>query len=139
MIIRKVYQGQVPENAIMNGYSSSDTNTYACSYLNGTILYNNTSGTSGNVKLSDNTTNYKSLKLLIYNIDWQEYLTFDVLTDKNNVMLSGTFVSDASYDVFSILLTLSGTLITRRKTQFYNGSRVFAYNPFKIIKVLGNK
>lgn len=103
------------------------------------VLYNSSTGTSGNVTLSDNKSNYKSLKLLIYNTDWQEYFTFDVLTDKNNVALSGTFVADTSYDVFSILLTLSGTSITRRKTQFYNGSQVFAYNPFKIIKVLGYK
>ena len=34
MRIRKKYQGQVPENAIMGAYSSSDTNTYCCKYIN---------------------------------------------------------------------------------------------------------
>ena len=34
MKIKKMYQGNLPDNKIVNGYSTSQTDTYSCSYLN---------------------------------------------------------------------------------------------------------
>lgn len=34
MRIRKTYQGEIPENKIVNSYSESQTDTYSCDYLN---------------------------------------------------------------------------------------------------------
>lgn len=37
MRIRKTFQGQLPENKIVNTYSTSQTDTYSCNYLNGIV------------------------------------------------------------------------------------------------------
>lgn len=37
MKIRKVYQGVVPENKILDAYSESQTDTYSCNYVNGLV------------------------------------------------------------------------------------------------------
>ena len=35
MKIKKVYQGELPENKILNAQSTSQTDTYSCEYING--------------------------------------------------------------------------------------------------------
>ena len=52
MKIRKVFQGQVPENKIMSEYSTSQTDTYSCDYINNNtsfaqLYYQNTSTAGG--------------------------------------------------------------------------------------------
>lgn len=84
MRIRKIYQGQVPENAIMNGFSSSDTSTYACAYLNGTVLYNNTSGTTGTITLSDSVANYRYVELYYYYDHWAGKIYGSLKVDSPN-------------------------------------------------------
>ena len=34
MKIKKMFQGEIPENKIMSGYSDSQTDTYSCDYVN---------------------------------------------------------------------------------------------------------
>ena len=34
MQIRKVFQGEIPENKIINGYTESNTDAYSCEYVN---------------------------------------------------------------------------------------------------------
>ena len=38
MKIKKMYQGNVPENKILNTYSDSQTDTYSCDYLNNSVV-----------------------------------------------------------------------------------------------------
>lgn len=38
MKIKKVYQGSVPENKILNTHSNSQTDTYSCDYINNEII-----------------------------------------------------------------------------------------------------
>ena len=35
MKIKKIYQGELPENKILNAQSTSQTDTYSCDYING--------------------------------------------------------------------------------------------------------
>lgn len=39
MKIKKMYQGTVPENKILDTYSTSATDTYSCNYVNGLVTY----------------------------------------------------------------------------------------------------
>lgn len=39
MKIKKMYQGTVPENKILDTYSTSATDTYSCNYVNGLETY----------------------------------------------------------------------------------------------------
>lgn len=40
MQLRKVFQGEIPENKIMSGYSDSQTDTYSCEYANNNFSVN---------------------------------------------------------------------------------------------------
>lgn len=67
MRIRKTYQGEIPENKIVNSYSESQTDTYSCDYLNnlaGTILYKNDEGATGNLTLLDDISNYDYYEII---------------------------------------------------------------------------
>ena len=49
MKIRKAYQGTVPENKILDTYSTSQTDTYSCNYVNNKLewtLLGTTTGTN---------------------------------------------------------------------------------------------
>ena len=68
MKIKKIYQGELPENKILNTQSTSQTDTYSCEYINnlgtgggsssGVVLYENAEGNSGNVTLTGNLSDY---------------------------------------------------------------------------------
>lgn len=38
MKIKKVYQGEIPSNIVVNSYSESGTDTYSCNYINSRII-----------------------------------------------------------------------------------------------------
>ena len=70
MRIKKTFQGNLPENTVVNTQSDSQTNAYSCEYVNdhfgGVVLYNNSTGTNGTVTLSDNINNYKYIEIFGY-------------------------------------------------------------------------
>lgn len=39
MYIKKMFQGEIPENKVVNGYSTSQTDTYSCNYINELNIY----------------------------------------------------------------------------------------------------
>ena len=52
MKIRKVFQGEIPENKILDAYSDSDIDAYSCNYINNKnsfaqLYYQNTTTTGG--------------------------------------------------------------------------------------------
>ena len=50
---------------VVNAYSVSTTDAYSCDYINGTILYENASGTNGDIDLADDITNYKKIDVYV--------------------------------------------------------------------------
>lgn len=48
---------------VSNTYSESETDTYSCDYVNGTILYDNSTGANDNITLTDNLSNYLRIKV----------------------------------------------------------------------------
>lgn len=67
MKIKKMYQGTVPENKILNTYSDSQTDVYACNFINGEILYDDEAGTNGAITLADDLKNYRYIEIFYYN------------------------------------------------------------------------
>ena len=62
MKIKKTFQGELPENKILNTESSSQTDTYSCDYINGMIeVTTNFNGTA--IKFPDGTMICKQRKL----------------------------------------------------------------------------
>ena len=147
MKIRKAYQGTVPENKILDTHSTSQTDTYSCNYVNGKtdgiILYDNSSGTTSTVPLSDNISNYDYIEIY--------YKTNDngaISSRKIYRLWSGNNIVDLDYgwDVGGTLyyksanVSLNGTSITfSSNVQYVNfGSRSngdFIY----ITRVIGYK
>lgn len=78
MKIRKAFQGTVPENKILDTYSTSQTDTYSCNYVNdkttGKILWTNSSPTS----------NFSSQNVSISNLPNYTYIDIVYLVYKGN-------------------------------------------------------
>lgn len=73
---------------VANSYNESNTNAYSCNYVNnnfeakGIELYNNSSGTTGNIVLNDSIANYKKIK--IYAKKENEYVSAQEFYTNNN-------------------------------------------------------
>lgn len=71
--INKVQDTDLNEiKSVVNGlvsdtYSTDTEQSYSCNYMNGTILYSNTTGTVGNISLDDNISNYKTIEIFVRN------------------------------------------------------------------------
>ena len=65
MKIRKAFQGTVPENKILDTYSTSQTDTYSCNYINNkskvATLWSGSSGSTGDKTLNESLENYDFL------------------------------------------------------------------------------
>lgn len=74
MKIKKIYQGELPENKILNAQSTSQTDTYSCEYIN-SLSTGGGSGATSNVYSTEETVIGTYLgkplyrKCVIYNFD----------------------------------------------------------------------
>lgn len=108
------------------------------------ILYNNSSGTTGTVTLSQNVTNFSYLEIIFMN-DHSHILSTGKVNNTGTILLqafpiysnSGTIIANTN------TVVVSGTSITRSRDaddygvwQSYNNS-ILKRNSIKIIKVLG--
>ena len=116
-------------NNIRNTYTTSDTETYSCNYLNNIInnsdiLYANTDGTTGNVSLSKSITNYKYLDI-VYGDNTRKMIQ-RIATNSTIFNLSRQ-VLDTDKNLFfrNAQYTLSSNSIS---VQYYNGYTIYAAN-----------
>ena len=65
MRIKKTSETTPTMASVVNTTNSSTTDAYSCDYINehlsGVVLYNNTSGTTGDITLSDSLSNYSRI------------------------------------------------------------------------------
>ena len=116
-------------NNIRNIYTTSDTETYSCNYLNNIInnsdtLYENADGTTGNVSLSKSITNYDCLDI-VYG-DKTRKMIQRIATNSTIFNLSRQIV-DNSKNVFyrNTQYTLTSNSIS---VQYFNGYTIYAAN-----------
>ena len=143
--IIKVKQTVPLAASVLNANSNSTKDTYSCDYINGTVLYADTIGTTGEITLSDNVTNYShieilyaddqnlisSKKIMVINGMWTylsitqyKYATGEVITRGKNIQLLNNKIKNGDY--CAMVQTTSGN------TLYWN-------NNIKIIKVIGYK
>lgn len=150
MRIRKAYQGTVPENKILDTYSTSQTDTYSCNFTNAktaTVLYDHEGAVTrpNTYTLSDSISNYKCIEIIgmFYTGGNQ---SIKVPSDRTNFTISGVDFNASSETGSNIWyrltkFSMSGTTITHVKSGYgRDGSfGVDNNNAFIIWYVLGYK
>ena len=143
MKIKKMYQGTIPENKIMNTKSDSKTDVYSCDYLNGKILYENSNGSAETIILSDNKNNYKYLE--IYGVMHGKWISKKILASNTTLHLEVTKYPEAKdvLQFFTTDYTLEETQIIPEEFMYsYSGDYFgmsFTTNYCYITKVVGYK
>ena len=102
-------------------------------------LYENTSGSTGNLVLSDSRENYDYIKVFV---DFGEYVT-SAETNTNKICISGITLNEDGIYTKSVILSFNGINCT--KVSNYSAvNRANEYNRYetdthKVIKILGYK
>lgn len=137
----------IPE--IKTSQSSSETDAYSCEFVNeqlnskvdtGTVLYDNSSGESGNILLSDYAYNYSYL-MVYWKSSWNSSRNGVAIAPigTSNWSLFETVVGygsdNATYENIAIY-NISGTSFNLNKAKSYNGG---TSNTFYITKIVGYK
>lgn len=63
MRIKKVSQSSGLIANVSNTYSTSETDTYSCDYINGKVIYDNSNGTSTDFALDSTINNYRYIEV----------------------------------------------------------------------------
>lgn len=131
---------------IVNEYNTADNMTYSCAYINGTVLYENASGTSSNIELNGDISDYSFIEFIATNRDNTNEIfnSFKYDTSKTIYTLMGETVSSNSFNIFTKTYTkgtttAGKTTLTSSTGRLYNGSSTSNYEVFQIIKVIGYK
>lgn len=143
MAIRKISQTPPTMASIVDTYSTSTKDGYSCDYLNGTILYESSTGTSGDITLSDNISNYRYIEIYAINKDATNEMlgVYKYDTTQSIFVLSGSGLSSTSFNIFSKKYTKGANILTAGTGKLYSGGsgRVSDYEAYMITKVIGYK
>ena len=126
---------------INNSSTNSGVETYSCDYLNGNILYNNSTGTSGNITLNDNIENYNTIKIF--------YVSPSTYTGIEECFI----MPNATYTITKNRIDAGGAIIMQEKIQIVNNAlsvvanrsfvisngQVIEDSPISITKIIGYK
>lgn len=144
MQIKKTSETTPTMASVVNTTNNSTTDGYSCDYSNkhygGVVLYENASGSNQTITLDDSVSNYDHFVIVYKNTDWNEIFTYMKYDSGSAISITGNHVSSTDRDLYTFNLTMSGTTITWGASLFSsNNGTPFAYNPFKITKVIGYK
>lgn len=131
--------------------TDSDTDVYGCNYINehlvGTILYNDTTGSRGDITLSDNASNYKYIEVFgfadtdkytsvkIYNPNGKKFVARINYTSGNLLVdllstftINGTTISPILNNCgYSTISTTAVANFSNDNTNYFNITRVVGY------------
>lgn len=130
----------------VNEYSESTTDTYSCDYINQfvkeTVLFENTSGTTGNITLKFSATNYDELRIS-GNSNSDAFFTIHVPTNKDVFVISVVDNNGAGTNAWlkQARYSLDGTKITNTSALWknINGNDNGTDNTLFINKIVGLK
>lgn len=129
---------------VTSTYEESANDVYSCNYVNelnnGNVLYDNASGTTGNITLSDAIENYKTFEIYFNSesdyVGIVKYFVYSGATytlDKIRID-SGVFI------VLQEKIQISGTTLTSLTNRSYNtNTGILNDNKVKILKIIGYK
>jgi microcystin-dependent protein len=134
--------------SIVNTKNNSTTDGYSCDYVNnaleGTTLYEDATGTSGNITLSDTLANYNKINIQMKQQDDSLYWIETLLNPNGKnlwITKQQVDVSRSRYYLFDKRYSLSGTSINKTSASLYssNNNEYSSYDNIRIIKVIGYK
>ena len=129
---------------ISNEYGTSQEIGYSQEYLNGKVLYEDSTSTVGNITLNDSLANYSRIVLLMKQSD-NNYWWTEVMDEPNGKTLWITKLqvdrTQSRYYLFEKRYTCSGTSINKAfiGTYFSNTNTYSEYDNLRIMKVIGYK
>lgn len=131
-------------STVQNTKTSSNVDTYSCNYLNGTVLYEDASGTQNNVTLSDSINNYSYIE--IYS-RWYTGLSVPAVKlavghIQNNRFIISFNSTDGNHPIiYAKLYSISGTSITKVDFHYYviDTTEYATWDVLYITKVVGYK
>lgn len=150
--IIKVTQSSPVQAQIVGTYTESATDGYSCNYVNRFIpveLYNDTTGTDGDVTLSDSVSNYSYLEIYGYESinNTQVYAKYDLSLSKDLNLFGGSIQQSGNlFRITASSYTVSGTTLTKKSANTGHAN-IFtktineqnSKGDIKITKVLGIK
>ena len=147
--VNDLYDNKLDADQVVNTQSNSQTDTYSCDYSNdhfelkGTVLYDNPSGSSDNITLSDSASNYSCIEIFYegaYNYNSTRIFNPN---GKSAYLFAGWFNNNSSGNIKIANVNISGTSITKINYAALNYSSQNAYateeNAILIRKVVGYK
>ncbi len=135
------------EASFKNSYSESTSDGYACDYSNdhfepkGVVLYNDSTGTTGNITLSDNPNNYSKFDFIGIDTDTNSVQKmFNGFITNGYLVLNSCGASSGSWSISTRAYAISSNTLTF-SSHYYtlSGGTPFNYNNFKVRKVIGYK
>lgn len=139
--IIKATQTTPVQAEVVNDYSTSQENAYSCNYVNGTVLYESSTGTTGNITLNDAIENYRTFEIYFsapntYVGVAKFYVVSDATytIDKNRI--DGSVVS-----IYQEKVQISGTSLTKltNRTYIATSGTITDDNSITIKKIIGYK
>lgn len=114
--IKKVSQ-TVPTTAqVVDGYSTSTTDSPSCNFVNGTTLYSDNTGTTGTVTLSESVANYRYVEIYFKSSNDLRNGSIKLETSQHRAVLQLFFLNDTTTQQITqqILkdIEINGTSIT---------------------------
>lgn len=127
---------------IADDYTETSAKIYSCDYLNGTTLYESSTGTNGNITLGDDISNYRYIEI-IWGVDGGNQITRDIRKyeafDGMYINYLRTYITSALY-LYTTMAKITGTSLTIEKyargqynNQAYDGNYNYIY------KIVGYK
>lgn len=132
MRIKKTFQGNLPENTVINTQSDSQTNAYSCEYANehfgGVVLWTNS---SPSIEFGGQTINFNGTYSHYDVISWVDGVTFEttrVYLNKRTIMqiMEGGFIRTRYATATSNSITFTGGT-------FYNSYASGTANNYQVI------
>lgn len=123
-----------------NETTTSDVDAYSCNYINGTVLYDNPSGATGNLSLNDSISNYNRFK--IYYSAPDDYVGIAEFYVKSGATyaIDKNRLDSGELRIYQEKIQISGTSVTSLTNRTYSTvSGISSDNPISIIKVIGYK
>ena len=126
-MIKKIVKSTPTLATINDNYSASSTDGYSCNYVNGktgVVLYDNASGSTGAITLSDSVANYTEIEIEYARGEYVR--TTGRVKYKTHIRLDGYwYYYDSSlgkvvYQNFCEMIFPSGTSIPRGDTYYVN-------------------
>jgi hypothetical protein len=132
----------------LNNYSTSQTESYSCDFINGKVLYSNSSGDNGTIQLSESVANYNSLVIHYRTIDYFYNSTYiDDTPNNKKITLLGLYgkANETAVFIKSRTIEIVNDTISTYDNQYQEtcvttGGNVLANNNHIFItKVVGYK